>query len=336
MVVEVMLRLSAMILVSLLPLAAGCHLVFPFGVQPPEQPQDGAAQDGAPDAPSTGTDGPGKDGPGKDGPGKDGPKKDLGPKDALSTCPKGKVLCGATCVDTKTSPNHCGTCGNVCTANPCKNAVCTSGVCSANKPNGTTCPGGKCLGGTCCTGCINSGGCQSGTTTAVCGTAGGPCQKCTAPDCKLPICQSNGTCGTKNVSDGTACTGGTCHGGSCCTVCWDGSKCATVESNAACGTGGVSCDVCGTLDPCKSETCINHKCALKTKPNGATCYKSLVLGQCNLGSCCTGCRLLSPSGSWTCEPGFVDTICGTSGVECEDCTTNASSDKACISGSCGH
>jgi hypothetical protein len=43
----------------------------------------------------------------------------------VSACPSGTSVCGNSCVDIQTDPQHCGTCGVACTANQdCVNGVC--------------------------------------------------------------------------------------------------------------------------------------------------------------------------------------------------------------------
>lgn len=61
--------------------------------------------------------------------------------DMPTTCPGATQRCGATCVDTTTSPDHCGACGNVC-PQPVNGATrgivasCTSGACTTQCADG--------------------------------------------------------------------------------------------------------------------------------------------------------------------------------------------------------
>jgi hypothetical protein len=106
------------------------------------------------------------------------------PPDA-PTCAAPTTLCGTECVDTQTSPDHCGRCGNACAS-------------------GLTCTGGDCIvtcttGQTACT--------VAGTMTCVdtrtnpnhCGRCGMACsagQMCMNGTCITPVTLPNDRCAT--------------------------------------------------------------------------------------------------------------------------------------------
>jgi hypothetical protein len=57
----------------------------------------------------------------------------------VTSCANGTQMCGTACVDTQTSPLHCGNCDHACAANE----VCVRGNCReyVPTPNCTACSG---------------------------------------------------------------------------------------------------------------------------------------------------------------------------------------------------
>src|SRR5262245_25952168 len=53
------------------------------------------------------------------------PPDDPGPPDNPGNCPSGQFMCGADCVDTSTSRENCGRCGQACGATQ----ICAGGAC---------------------------------------------------------------------------------------------------------------------------------------------------------------------------------------------------------------
>jgi hypothetical protein len=125
-------------------------------------------------------------------------------------CPAGQTLCGGRCVDTRSDPANCGTCGNVCTGGQ----VCSAGACMRGScPTGTTDCSGACVDtqtsvtncGACGRACPAGQACVSGRCVCTSGTTlcGGTCVN-TATD---PA--NCGACG-RACSAGTMCSGGSC------------------------------------------------------------------------------------------------------------------------------
>lgn len=80
------------------------------------------------------------------------------------------IICDGNCVDTDTSGNNCGACGNVCPGT----SACVNGVCvDACAPPATQCPGGTCT--------------NLQTDPSNCGACGNICTK--GKDCRNGVCQ---------------------------------------------------------------------------------------------------------------------------------------------------
>jgi hypothetical protein len=219
---------------------------------------------------------------------------------------------------------------------PCPGGSCLG--CDAKAPDcppGLDCKDGVCTcsAGGSCDGCCQPGSntCAPGTSTSACGKDGAACEVCpSAGDpCRVTACQ-DGECLSTPRADGTSCSGGRCQSGACCKGCWDptSKSCEPGTDLAACGRSGETCDDCTTTDPCRSPSCSSGNCYTGAqKPDGAACPG----GACWQGTCCTGCLT-----SFTCQPGTTDTVCGTSGATCVDCTTLTTDCKTgtCVSGKC--
>lgn len=135
------------------------------------------------------------------------PTDDAGDQDAEvpTECEQGLTKCGATCVDLA-SPDHCGTCENVCPAGANGAArSCTAGQCTSG------CKGGSRL-------CSKKNACENESASS-CGTA---CTTCPAPP-------SNGYASCDDHACGIVCAAGY---GSCSSGC-----CATHVVDVALGEG---------------------------------------------------------------------------------------------------
>ena len=250
--------------------------------------------------------------------------------------PKSCVGCcstdGSACLDGMTD-TACGQYGQTCVDCTVNSGSCMKGSCASCTPDCSgKCPGDEDgCGGTCstnqCPGCCDGTTCNQGDQDALCGTAGGSCQDCTAGsvECGKGICVA-GACSGAALPDKTPCNSGLCYGGSCCTGCWDGSGCQPGSSSDKCGSEGTPCKTCEdnfscTLDSCESGACTSAPAAKGTPCTGGTC---------NEGQCCTGC--------WdgaTCRGGISNSYCGQAGVDCSPCTTSDPCKLAnCQSGSC--
>lgn len=90
-----------------------------------------------------------------------------------------------------------------------------------------------------------------------------------------------------------------------CTGCCDGTRCQSGESLAACGQGGVACEVCGIGVTCEVGGC----------GGGSTC------GPGNCDGCCMGDTCVGGDG----------TACGMGGEACAVCQGW----EGCVAGVCG-
>lgn len=95
------------------------------------------------------------------------------------TCAPGERLCGTTCVDTSSDPNHCGGCGTTCPPG----SACCNGTCC---PPGSTCCGNGCCpaGSTCCGDRCGGTTCPDGTHC--CGPGEGFCSVDNMCCCPFP------------------------------------------------------------------------------------------------------------------------------------------------------
>jgi Stigma-specific protein, Stig1 len=256
------------------------------------------------------------------------------------SCDATQKLCGTLCVDTSSSPDHCGDCGSACPGQQ----VCDQSACS------DTCSGGRTA---CNRACVDTqtdpqhcGDCDTFCTTA-------------------EIC-SNGKCATSCATGQTQC-GGSCvdtqtddqNCGACNTPCSLGQKCAGGSCVVSCNTGqtecgGVCVDTQSNVYNCGScgnacnagEACTAGKCAIACPPGQTACG-----GQCtdtlndnaNCGACGTACvapekcgnaqcAVTCPTGQDVCAGACVDlqsdmANCGTCGNAC-------TSTQECSAGTC--
>jgi hypothetical protein len=249
-------------------------------------------------------------------------------------CPSGSnALCGAngtTCVNLKTDPNNCGSCGNACDASQCQ--TCMSGVCGSAcqtgqvcSPDGcctpaTSCPAGQTCG-TASNGCGGTINCGTCTAPETCGGGGMPGVCGCTPATSCPAGQ---TCGT--ASDGC---GGMLNCGTCgqCQTC-TGNACVSVADNTSCGFNGAICcgGTCYTRDPNNCGTCGN------VCPLGTT-----VLCQGSSGCCQDGVGPFATCNT-TLTCCTISQTCTTSGFCClENGTTfptSCHSNSECCSGFC--
>jgi hypothetical protein len=192
-------------------------------------------------------------------------------------CPKDKECCntasGVACVDLKTDPKNCGSCGKVCSG-----------------------PNASCVGGTCC----SPGGARSGASGSALGAmfaaqatlccpegqtecAGGCVDLSTDPD-------NCGRCGNL-CSQGDTCVNGSCQSGGQC-------------------QGHGDCDFSQGCEYCDQST---HTCKSTCKPNETCCpFRSNPNSHCvdlsndsqNCGQCNHNCRTsFCAQGQCACDPG---------------------------------
>jgi hypothetical protein len=175
-------------------------------------------------------------------------------------CQGGRKKCGKRCVDVRTDPKNCGSCGRACPSGE----TCANGECSGGQPS-QTCGNNVAEGGEACDGPdLRGKTCQSMGFTA--GTLA--CQ----PDClgfdttRCDNCGANAGCGSGFQCDGV-----------CVRSCMTFASC--IEGETVCAQKSVG-GVCENLCPCNSGfTCVNGRCA-KTCSTDADCVANGRGGSC--------------------------------------------------------
>ena len=157
------------------------------------------------------------------------------------------------------------------------------------------------------------------------------------PKCQGKQCGDDG-CGG---SCGTCPTGETCQAqsGQCITVptctpqtcpkgcCDEGGVCQPGNTKQACGTGAVTCTVCGPNQTCSPQTGTcrdNPPCSPQNCPNGCcdasgTCRRNQQGCHGGGSPCCAGCCGDDGSGTVTCQSGDNIEACGANGAACVEC-----------------
>jgi len=226
-----------------------------------------------------------------------------------ATCVAPLVACGTECVDTRSDPNHCGTCTSVCTSG-CSNSACSTlpTDCTA-----TPCPslgyycdlGSKqckqgCVLDTQCSGPLNK--CDTATRTCGCQTAScGAASYCTAARTCAAGCEQSGQCSgqtnTCNVSThACVCSANSCPAGSfcgangaCATGCAANTQCTAANENV-CNTSSHACQ-------CNAGF---HKC-------GTACVSNTSINSC--GNSCTPCAAPPAHAAAACTGGACGFTC---------------------------
>ena len=170
-------------------------------------------------------------------------------------CDTGQVECDGQCVDTTSSPDHCGSCGNSCAVGQ----ACQGGSCTADCQTGQTQCGDLCVDtqsnaqhcGGCDKSCNSGESCVSGQCQITC--PGGQVA-CSGLCYDLQNDVNNcGSCGNK-CSTGEVCGNGqcalTCPAGQ--TAC--GGTCADLQTDSQhCGACGTAC---GANEECSGGSCV--------------------------------------------------------------------------------
>ena len=264
------------------------------------------------------------------------------------TCASPKRVCNGTCLDVRSDPKHCGSCGKRCksgehcvsgrckaikssTGQQTQTPTCSDGVRNGNEtdvdcggPNCPACTNGKnCLAPSDCI----SGVCSNGVCVA-------PPPACTADNCGAqhgcPPCTNGKTCAT-----GADCTSGHCSGG-VCVQCASAADCPPAASGS-CQTAICAAGVCGTTandtnvpaddgNPCTDDICVGGVPSHPARAGNPTCGSGK---HCNAGTCVSD----------TCADGIknggeTDVDCG--GPDCPPCVTgkNCLQDNDCASNVC--
>jgi hypothetical protein len=135
-------------------------------------------------------------------------------------CSSGQSYCNAVCVEFKSDPNNCGSCGNVCAAG----STCVNGTCTG----ATDCPSGQTRCGTVCVNLL--------TDNNNCGACGYACADPT------PYC-TGGTC-----SDHAPCPAG---------QTWCNGACHNLQNdNTFCGQSCETALPCGQFETCTGGVCV--------------------------------------------------------------------------------
>jgi hypothetical protein len=262
-------------------------------------------------------------------------------------CPDGFTLCGDSCVDLMSDPDHCGSCDNACPGAENADPVCTGGTCSTACREGYVDLDGD---GDCetactptsdtetcnglddnCNGEIDEGfDCASGALvacTTTCGTEGeGFCgEDCTLPSadaCTPPVETCNGL---DDDCDGDADNGFDCPAGQlvpCTTTCGTTGegRChddCTLPTVDECGIGLEVCN--GEDDNCNGAIDEGYPCAA-----GASVPCTTTCGSSGTGTCSSTCTLPLPT---DCTPP-AETCNGLD----DDCVGGADDTFACVMG----
>ncbi len=221
----------------------------------------------------------------------------------VDACPSGTMLCGASCVDTNTSTEHCGACDTACAVRSFVDATCAGGTCTYECQSGhDSCNGPPGEG--------DADGCEQDVDgdAANCSACG---IRCSGDACNDPVCTS-GVCGTRPVMDGRSCTNGdacpgdTCVSGACRpAVCSDAGMDAGRDAGRDAASDAGGCTSCVTGQFCCGTSCcpIGYSCA------GGICAPPDAGPPPDAGSC----------GGTTCLPGYTccdDVSCCAPGEVC--------------------
>lgn len=246
-------------------------------------------------------------------------------------CPAPLQRCGNLCIDTQQNQEHCGACGNVCSAG----LLCRDGKCQCSTQQ-TLC-GGKCIDvssdiahcGQCNNPCVQGQLCRNGQ----CGACVNPKYLCGSVCCPLP-----GQC------CGQACTdvsNSRQHCGACDRACRGGEICCAgacvPEDEKNCGICGRTCNV--------GQTCCGGVCAdlKQNSQHCGTCGVACASGKtCCSGTCvapddpkhCGVCGHVCSSLQTCCSGVCVDAV-SNNPQHCGACGSVCANDKpVCCSGSC--
>lgn len=233
--------------------------------------------------------------------------------DGGGACPAGQRLCSGACVDTRVDDQHCGLCGNPCSAGlgcaasaclalSCSDAtcgpdqVCTFEGCRQRSCVDVKCPFGEtCYDGTCR---IEACGTVECSPNSICLDGG-----CTDVTCQGVLCPT-----------GRACLGGLCA------RCTSGVTCRS-NPNARCDHGLTACD--GEASRCVDGAPVEPGTSCGS---GLVCDADAGCVPCSAGSACS----TNPT---ACVPGKLD--CSAGQPVCVDGTGASPVGILCDGGVCG-
>lgn len=220
----------------------------------------------------------------------DAPNPDAG-------CALGELSCGGTCVDPRSSLDHCGVCGRTCRiasgTGACQMGVCRVVSCNAGLAD---CDG------------IAANGCETSLSSALnCGVCG---RACAAP---LPVCDGANrmcisNCAAPNVMCGMACAN-LANDNNNCGMC--GNRCMLANASpqcaggncqiASCQAGFANCDA-SAANGCETATSADAQ-------NCGACGRRCAMGQACVQGICDFATINSSNvpGSGNCsqEPSYA-------------------------------
>ncbi|MBL8679786.1 MAG: hypothetical protein JNK05_11500 [Myxococcales bacterium] len=258
-------------------------------------------------------------------------------------------------LDTSSSADNCGRCGNACAASVNSTARCVMGLCALQCNSGfADCdrmPGNGCEAdtqrstmtcGTCGTVCPSAPNgapqCSSGMCGVQCTAGFGNCDMNNANGCELDLRSDTNNCGTC----GTRCAGGAnateqCSAGMCRLQCAAGfGNCDVNNANGCeaelardpnnCGTCGTRC---ATL-PNSTATCAANTCGSMCNPGFSDCDANSANGcevdtrssLANCGACGTVCTSTRPGTVAVCTAGMCRSQCSTGFSDCDSNAAN--------------
>ena len=199
----------------------------------------------------------------------------------VDDCSAGTTLCGSSCIDLASDPEHCGDCETVCPAGVNAAAACSLSACTyACDSDYDDCDGAATAGceqslhtlehcGTCTVTCgpaHATGTCATGSCGLdFCDDRWGDCNVDPADGCELALTSLTncGACGTTcSVTRGTpTCAGATCAvescdmgWGDCNSLGSDGCEADLTTDASHCGACGTTCMTTCTDGRCNDET----------------------------------------------------------------------------------
>ena len=236
-------------------------------------------------------------------------------------CAQGRSCCEGTCVDTQTSPTHCGVCNNGCTAD---GAECCGGSCHNTRTEAAHC--GGC--GLACTNVHGDVACALGSCAPDCARGFGDCDRDARNGCETALSTPDncGACGlTCTNTNGVA----RCANSRCDPTCNDGFGDCDGNPNNGCEQNvrfntGLHCGACNApcvnthgLTSCQAGACLpvcdsNFGDCDGQPRNG--CETDLRTSTANCGACNHSCSTANASNAacvdsqcrLTCNPGFYD------------------------------
>ncbi|MBX7191741.1 MAG: hypothetical protein K1X94_06775, partial [Sandaracinaceae bacterium] len=123
---------------------------------------------------------------------------------------------------------------------------------------------------------------------------------------------------------------GSCRSGTCCAGCWNGTRCVSGRTAAACGRRGANCALCADSDLCTSDVCTDTgTCSYPDAPRGTFCDDGLF---CTASDRCDGAGNCTGAGN-RCDDGISCTT--DSCTEATDaCVSTPPSDQCIIGRTC--